>query len=291
MEKIIKHMKINESQLRKIIRKSIRKRLNEDSTGEYGRVLNDPFEIKNPQQELTYEKIVELLNKYYEDFYEKVYDYESYRDLSNDTPSTIDNVELTFDVIYNNIPCILHIITNCENCEYGTDHNEYEDGMYGDQITYGYDEYHTLESFDFVPTYVELNTDSNHGYKEIYSCDFERNEIRINGQKVDNNKQTTNMKLTEHKLNQIVKRSIRKVLNEGQSDGNLIEKWNYWCANYDYEFIEKAWANDQLMAKHLRSKFDRDYEMVGSYGVMNMFYLDLDGENRRILEDYVINNF
>lgn len=101
----------------------------------------------------------------------------------------------------------------------------------------------------------------------------------------------TDMKLTENKLNQIVKKSIRKVLNEGQSDGNLIEKWNYWCANYDYDFIEKAWADNPMMAKHLEAKFDHDYEMAGSYGAMTMFYLDLDGDNRRILEEYVINNY
>ena len=284
-------MKITESQLRKIIRKSIRKRLNEDSNGEYGRVLNTPFEIRNPQEELTYEKIVELLNKYYEDFYEKVYNHENYRNSSNETPSTIDDIELTFDVIYNNIPCILRIITKCENCEYNADYNEYKDGMNSDQITYGNSRYYTLKSFDFVPTYVELNTDRKNGYKEIYSCDFERNEIWINGQKVDNNKQPTNMNLTESKLNQIVKSSIKKALNEGQSDGNLIEKWNYWCTNYDYDFLEKAWADNPIMMEHLKSKFDYYYDKVDSYGVMTMFYLNLDDKNRRILEDYVIKNF
>lgn len=284
-------MKITESQLRKIIRKSIRKKLNEDSNGEYGRVLNTPFEIKNPQEELTYEKIVGLLNLYYDDFYEKIYNYENYYDLPNETPSTIDDIELTFDVTYNNIPCILRIITKCENCEYNADYNEYEDGMNGDQITYGHNKYYTLKSFDFVPTYVELNTDRKNGYKEIYSCDFERNEIWINGQKVDNNKQPTNMNITENKLNQIVKTSIKKALNEGQSDGNLIEKWNYWCTNYDYDFLEKAWADNPNMMEHLKSKFDYYYDKVGSYGAMTMFYLNLDDKNRRILEDYVINNF
>ena len=259
----------------KIIKTSMRKRLNEDSNGEYGRVLNPPFEIKNPQEELTYERIVKLLDEYYGYFYEEVYDYENYHYLSNSTPSTIEDIELTFDVTYNNIPCILSIITNCENCKYDTDYNEY----------------HTLNSFDFVPTYVELTTDRNNGYKEIYSCDFERNETWINGQEVDNNKQTTNMKLTENKLNQIVKSSIKKVLNEGQSDGNLIEKWNYWCVNYNHDFIEKAWSDNPIMVAHLKSKFDHYYDMEGRYGVMNKFYLNLDEENRRILENYVINNY
>lgn len=45
------------------------------------------------------------------------------------------------------------------------------------------------------------------------------------------------------------------------------------------------------MVAHLKSKFDNYYDMEGSYGVMNKFYLNLDEENRRILENYVINNY
>ena len=101
-----------------------------------------------------------------------------------------------------------------------------------------------------------------------------------------------------NKINQIVQEAITKVinehktrLNEGQSDGNPIEKWNYWCTNYDYEFIEKAWEDDPNMARHLRNKFDAYYDSVGSYGVMVKFYLNLDDTNRKILENYVMNNY
>ena len=99
------------------------------------------------------------------------------------------------------------------------------------------------------------------------------------------------IKLSEKRLQQIVNESIKTVLNEGTSDGNLIEKWNYWCANYYDDFIERAWADDPNMIKHLQSKFDYYYEAVGSYGVMTMFYLNLDYNNRRILEDFVVKNF
>lgn len=104
-------------------------------------------------------------------------------------------------------------------------------------------------------------------------------------------KNRNRIKLSEKRLHQIVNESIKNVLNEGQSDGNLIEKWNYWCANYYDDFIERAWADDPNMIEHLQSKFDRYYDMVGSYGVMNAFYLDLDYNNRRILEKFVLNNF
>ena len=45
------------------------------------------------------------------------------------------------------------------------------------------------------------------------------------------------------------------------------------------------------MARHLQNKFDAYYDAVGSYGVMTKFYLNLDGTNREILENYVLNNF
>lgn len=92
-------------------------------------------------------------------------------------------------------------------------------------------------------------------------------------------------------LDTIISESIRKVINEGQSDGNPIEKWVYWCANYNYDFIEKAWADDPGMAKHLASKFSTYYNDVGAYGVMTKFFLNLDSTNRGILVDYVMNNY
>ena len=99
------------------------------------------------------------------------------------------------------------------------------------------------------------------------------------------------IKLRESELNTLISVSIKNVLNEGQSDGNPIEKWNYWCANFYYDFIEQAWADDPLMAKHLRNKFDTYYDQVGSYGAMTKFYLNLDSTNREILEKFVMNKY
>ena len=99
------------------------------------------------------------------------------------------------------------------------------------------------------------------------------------------------IRLKENELRNIISESIKKVINEGQSDGNPIEKWNFWCTNFYPDFIEEAWADNPLMARHLKSKFESYYDSAGSYGVMTKFYLNLDGTNRKILEDYVMNNF
>lgn len=97
--------------------------------------------------------------------------------------------------------------------------------------------------------------------------------------------------MRKDRLDRIISESIRRVINEGQSDGNPIEKWCYWCTNYHPDFIERAWADNPRMADHLEGKFSMYYNRYGSEGAMLIFYLNLDGENRRILENYVMNNY
>ena len=67
-------------------------------------------------------------------------------------------------------------------------------------------------------------------------------------------------------------------LNEKQA----INKWIFFTFNYPYDFIEKCWADQPLMAKHLRSKFDGD---------MNRFYCELDDTNNNQLLDWVLENY
>lgn len=114
--------------------------------------------------------------------------------------------------------------------------------------------------------------------------------------------------IRENELRNMVKDAIKEVVTIGKkpqrenrnrrggrlyesAGGGIIEKWNYWCTNYHYDFIEKAWADDKVMAEHLKSKFLNYYDSVGPYGVMVKFYLNLDSTNRAILEDYVMNNY
>ena len=98
------------------------------------------------------------------------------------------------------------------------------------------------------------------------------------------------IKITQNDLRTIVSESVKKILNESMGK-SPIELWNYWCANYDYQFIQKAWADNPNLAQHLQNKFDSYYDAVGPYGVMNMFYLNLDSTNQKILEDYVLHNY
>ena len=92
------------------------------------------------------------------------------------------------------------------------------------------------------------------------------------------------IKITESILNRIVKESVNRVINEGVSDDNPIEKWIYWCYNYDNP---EEWMGifKGAPAEHFMQKFSR------LRGDMNRFYLELDSRNRPILIDYVMNNY
>ena len=101
------------------------------------------------------------------------------------------------------------------------------------------------------------------------------------------------IRLNEDQLKSLIKESIHRILmlKEDYSSYSPICKWNYFCANYPHDFIEKVWADDKMMARHLNEKFGAFYESSGAYGVMLKFYLSLDSTNKKKLEDYVMNNF
>lgn len=100
----------------------------------------------------------------------------------------------------------------------------------------------------------------------------------------------TKIKINERKLNGIIREATKKVLNE-RASMSPIRIWNYWCTNFTYDFIDRAWADDKILAEHLKKKFDYYYNKVGSFGVMTKFYLELDSTNQKILEEYVLNNY
>ena len=70
-----------------------------------------------------------------------------------------------------------------------------------------------------------------------------------------------------------------------------INKWVFFCMNYPYDFIDKVWADETWLAKHLKGKFDYYYDQYGSRAVMNTFYCELDGENKRKLMSWVLDNY
>lgn len=70
-----------------------------------------------------------------------------------------------------------------------------------------------------------------------------------------------------------------------------IQKWNFYCYNFEPSFIEKVWADETLLAKHLRSKFNALYEHYGAMGVMPAFYAELDNNNKVKLLTYILENY
>jgi hypothetical protein len=80
-------------------------------------------------------------------------------------------------------------------------------------------------------------------------------------------------------------------LNEGSSLGTPINKYVYFTYNYPSDFIEQAWADNPNLMEHIKSKFRGYYDKYGAEGVMNRFYVGLDSENQRILEDWILANY
>lgn len=72
---------------------------------------------------------------------------------------------------------------------------------------------------------------------------------------------------------------------------NAIQKWNFYCYNFEYDFIERAWIDEPFLARHLRSKFNALYERYGAMGVMPAFYAELDSNNRVKLLTYIMNHY
>ena len=78
-------------------------------------------------------------------------------------------------------------------------------------------------------------------------------------------------------------------LNEASSY-SPIHLYVYFAFNFPSDFIEKVWANNNLM-EHIKSKFDGYYNKYGADAVMNRFYVELDRENQQILEDWILKNY
>ena len=72
-----------------------------------------------------------------------------------------------------------------------------------------------------------------------------------------------------------------------------INKWFYWCYNYEDNFIAKIWGPREPynLTDHLTAKFDALYDRYGSRAVMNVFYAELDGGNKKKLLEYVLTNY
>lgn len=72
---------------------------------------------------------------------------------------------------------------------------------------------------------------------------------------------------------------------------NAVINFNYFCFNYNSDFIRKVWVNDESMQKHLTDKFAEAYDSSGPRGVMIKFFTELDQDNQRILVNWVNENY
>lgn len=80
-------------------------------------------------------------------------------------------------------------------------------------------------------------------------------------------------------------------MNEDESlssDVALARKVILYGYNFDYDFIEKIWADDERLAKHLKGKWDTVYSGNDRFF---KFALNLDGENFKKLVDFIANKF
>ena len=76
-----------------------------------------------------------------------------------------------------------------------------------------------------------------------------------------------------------------------QQAKDIIALWSDWCMDYDDENLwldymvrhPKAHCNRQ----HLQEKWDYCYEKYGPKAAMNMFWRELDNDNRAILTEYI----
>lgn len=70
-----------------------------------------------------------------------------------------------------------------------------------------------------------------------------------------------------------------------------INKFMFFMYNYPYNFIERVWADEKWLVEHLKGKFDYYYDKYGPYGVIPVFYSELDGSNKIKLMQWVMDNY
>lgn len=95
-----------------------------------------------------------------------------------------------------------------------------------------------------------------------------------------------NQKVTLSELKEVVKGLIKEEI----SSKTPINKFVYFSYNYPQDFIKRIWGEDRI-AQHLTEKFSSLYSKHGARGVMAAFYVELDMENQKMLEEYIINNY
>ena len=83
-------------------------------------------------------------------------------------------------------------------------------------------------------------------------------------------------------------RVMDDVSDSPQVFAHNITHWVMFAYNYPSNFMD---AFNGSMREHLEEKFHWYYSMVGAEGVMNKFYNNLDGNNQRLLAQWILENY
>jgi hypothetical protein len=66
----------------------------------------------------------------------------------------------------------------------------------------------------------------------------------------------------------------------------IITIWSSFGNNYPYNFVKAIYNSE-----HIESKFSQAYEKAGSIGVVNQFFVELSGDNQKLLTDFVYDTY
>lgn len=66
-----------------------------------------------------------------------------------------------------------------------------------------------------------------------------------------------------------------------------INTFIFFTANYPSDFVESIWPGNA----HMKQKFNTAYEKHGASAAVNKFYFELDGNNRKILLNWININY
>ena len=68
---------------------------------------------------------------------------------------------------------------------------------------------------------------------------------------------------------------------------STIQNFVHFCFNYPHNFVATAFKGHTHL-QHLESKFTSCYTRVGTRAVIACFYSELDTDNQRILDEYIL---
>lgn len=72
----------------------------------------------------------------------------------------------------------------------------------------------------------------------------------------------------------------------------IIKTWTMFGFNYSSGWIEEAFkSRGEIIVNHLKGKFKVAYDVAGAHGSFFYFWAMLDGENRELLENWVMDNY